>query len=266
MADQDELLTVEVRRKAGTTKYSARPESEFSAETIWRYMDFAKFVSFMHKGLWFSRCDQLDDPWEANTEIRPYIPPSQPNAGEVLMGMVSEHETRRILSRHLFVSCWHRSTEESVAMWKIYGMRAGVAIRSTTDRFRRSLKLPELDPDQFRCDPVEYGPGILVDHSQSIPLSIDSYPRHAFFKRPYFKSEQEWRAVLYDERHPGLRDTEEQMGQFIAVEHNELVESVCVDPVAPPYFRPAVQEAILRFGFLWEVQPSEIVTKPPGRS
>ena len=244
------------------------PESDLAAEPIWRYMDFAKFVSFMHKGLWFSRCDKLDDPWEAYVEIQQYFPPWVPTAQELVCSMVSEHEARRNLPQHLFVSCWHRSAQESVAMWKIYGMGAGVAIRSTVDRFHRSLRPSDLAPGQFRCDLVDYDPDrrIVDDHSKTIELSIDSYPRHAFFKRLHFRHEEEWRAVLYDERHPDRRDAEEQTGQFIAVEHNELVERVYVDPVAPPYFRPTVQEAILRFGFPWEVQPSEIMAKPPARS
>ena len=91
-------------------------ESDLSAEPIWRYMDFAKFVLFMHKGLWFSRCDQLDDPWEAYTEIRQYFPPLVPTAHEMFLGMISEHEARRNLPEHLFVSCWHRSAEESVTL------------------------------------------------------------------------------------------------------------------------------------------------------
>lgn len=100
---------------------------------IWRYMNFAKFVAMLeYGGLFFSRVDELEDPFEATIPDSSYQQLAA-NMPEYLM----LHSDQRA---YLTVNCWHMNEYESAAMWKLYSDSDDViAIRSTYSRLRRNL-------------------------------------------------------------------------------------------------------------------------------
>src|SRR5687768_8033982 len=86
---------------------------------IWRYMDFTKFVSMLENGgLFFSRLDCLDDPFEG----------SYPRADDELAATkysptvraASAAFTKMSTRKRIMVNCWHMNEHESAAMWKLY--------------------------------------------------------------------------------------------------------------------------------------------------
>ena len=85
---------------------------------IWRYMDALKFMSMLeNRSLWFSRADLVDDPREGEFTHaeRHHLKGLGDTDAERLISLFQE--TRR----QSFVSCWHASGIESMAMWKLYG-------------------------------------------------------------------------------------------------------------------------------------------------
>lgn len=106
-------------------KYEVLPPSD---TFVWRYLSLAKLLAmFRARALFLSRADLLEDPFE----------------GTFSEGSIREHEsdwgssenvvalTRWVPCRS-FVSCWHESDIESVALWKIYaGSEGALAIQST---------------------------------------------------------------------------------------------------------------------------------------
>ena len=111
--------------------------------TIWRYMDFTKFVSLVDKSaLFFSRADKLGDPFEgsysrANVNLRP----------TVYKDKIPQDALRRmsgfskILPKFTVINCWHINEYESAALWGLYLKgREGIAIRSTFDCLKGCLK------------------------------------------------------------------------------------------------------------------------------
>jgi hypothetical protein len=101
--------------------------------TLWRYMDFTKFVDLLaRRALWFSRADLLGDPWEG-TYTRANLKKRLAQIGAV--AEPSDEVLRRNLiatERSIYVNCWHMNEGESAAMWKLYlSAREGVAVQST---------------------------------------------------------------------------------------------------------------------------------------
>jgi hypothetical protein len=102
--------------------------------TIWRYLDFTKFVSLLEtQQLYFPRADQFDDPYEgtwSSEGVRWLRNPQQndgfpPHASEKLISFTDQ------MRREMFISCWTASEHESAAMWKLYlKSNEGVAVCS----------------------------------------------------------------------------------------------------------------------------------------
>ena len=100
---------------------------------LWRYMDFTKYMSLLDKGaLFFVRADKLGDPFEGsyskiNIAMRP----------ELYKNEIPEHALQQLADfmyasrRFTMISCWHWSSYESAAMWRLYSReRDGVAIKT----------------------------------------------------------------------------------------------------------------------------------------
>ena len=107
--------------------YQTHPvfETPSRTTTIWRYMSFSKFVWLLAKeSLYFSRLDQHSDAWE---------------------GLLPQNwgtEVKKYARFNLYVNCWHMNSNESDAMWKLYGATTGetVAIKTTVGRLIKALE------------------------------------------------------------------------------------------------------------------------------
>ena len=115
-----------------------RPEGK-----IWRYMDFAKFVSMLaHGGLFFPRADLLGDPFEgsfsrANERLRPSMYPDIKDLDKHFATLGSFLKWSRGWT---MVCCWHMNDTESAAMWKLYAQKGyGIAIQTTYRLLRQAL-------------------------------------------------------------------------------------------------------------------------------
>src|SRR4030066_2211573 len=110
------------------------PPSE-TAIPIWRYMDFTKFVSMLeNQGLFFSRADKLDDPFEGsyslgNKNLRHEVY-KEYKISESAFKTLSQF--RSWVRKWTMVNCWHINTYESAAMWKLYTKsNEAIAVKST---------------------------------------------------------------------------------------------------------------------------------------
>jgi hypothetical protein len=82
------------------------------------------------------------------------------------------------LRKQLFINCWVASETESVPMWKIYGSYdQGIAIKSTVNSFKRSLRGSQVDMLALTVGLVRYyreGPQALFDYNKGVEFSWDS--------------------------------------------------------------------------------------------
>jgi hypothetical protein len=166
-------------------KQSSDPEA-----SIWRYMDFTKFVSLLEtSALFFSRADLLGDPFEGsysreNERMRPLV--YQALSSEEIANL-SAHLSAigRWIRQWTFINCWHMNAHESAGMWKLYAKtNEAIAIKSSFSRLTN-----ELD-GQIYLGLVEY-----IDFQQDwLPEGNTLYPY--VHKRLSFEHEHEVRAVI----------------------------------------------------------------------
>jgi hypothetical protein len=151
---------------------------------IWRYMDFAKFVSLLDKdSLFFVQVKYLDDEGHLDT------PPGS-DLWHYLQNIYETHPRSWWL--YLVVSCWHMSDDEVDNMWGRYIPvgNQGVAIQSRVERLLQSLDCSGLEDVrdgkvnyfELRVEPGPEGAGVEVNY---------------FHRDPAYMLDQEYRVLAH---------------------------------------------------------------------
>lgn len=243
------------------------------SESIWRYMDFAKFVALLKdRAIYFSRTDCLGDHFEGarglverQNEWKEYCLDYYRKAYTNLPGGIKsnksseeiEQEAERLheevaqalkgeLNR-TFVSCWHNNDVESEAIWRIYcqNSTAGIALQTTVGKLYSSL-----DQEKF----VKFGHVKYVDFRKHFSGSYD----RIFWKRKSLSHEAEIRAVY--QYPPGEKC--DIVGVNISIDLENAIERVIVSPFSPPWFSNVLEETMSRFGVKIPVVKSELLEEP----
>jgi hypothetical protein len=239
-------------------------------EQLWRYMDFAKFVSILEqRGIYFARADFLGDAFEGAAGIAErreawdkfYLDFFQnavrtaPNRTVQLSTEEIDREATSLLEQfsfmgehqrtRSFVSCWHSNTGESEALWRLYcpPQTMGVAIKTTAELLTAALT----EETGFKIGHVQY-----VDFRKAFAGIHD----RIFWKRQSLSHEAEVRAVI--ERHRA-RD---QMGITVSVDLEHLLLAIVPSPFAPSWFAALVESTMRRFGIEANVTKSELLSTP----
>jgi hypothetical protein len=234
---------------------------------IWRYLDFARFVSMLeveNGSLHFARVDTLtDDRFEG-------LPPRQAQS-EMLAEWdewtrQQEHEGDRQnfqdfvkcipdalqqARRRVAVNCWHCSEDESAAMWKVYAGNRGIAVQSTVKCLLNSL---QNTTERIRVGLIEYGaPSDWRAYVNARP-SMRTEPWF-MWKRKSFAHEKELRAFVGD---PLCGNALPEFGVTVAVPLQTLIQSIVVAPTAPPWCGDLVRQVCDRYGLHVKVEDSNL--------
>ncbi|MFT3838874.1 MAG: DUF2971 domain-containing protein [Myxococcaceae bacterium] len=201
--------------------------------TLWRFMDFTKYVAMLREGaLYFTRADQLPDPYEGRRE-----------AGRLLQ----EPQEDDRLHRSVFLSCWHQNEKESAAMWRIYlGSDEGVAIKTSVEQLRHSLAAT---PVRLHVGKVAY-----LDEPPERD-ELDPF----FTKRQSFDYERELRVLWRSERESDER------GRYLPADLEALVSQVVVPPGASHWFEDLVRSVTGKYGYNFTVGASSTLQAPSPR-
>lgn len=151
------------------------------------------------------------------------------------------------LRKTVLVNSWHMNKYESAAMWDLYASRnAGIAIQSTYERLKKSLK----DTADVQIGVINY-----MDYvNDDMPPGIYS---KFFIKRNSFKHENELRAAIFlsytDIYRPGkivkkkdyttrsyIFKKKKAQGRYIDVELDTLIEKIYISPLSQPWFKDTV--------------------------
>ena len=252
-----------------TAHYDEHPvfeQPENPDATLWRYLDFTKFVSLLDtRRLFFARADTFEDAFEGsysrfNVAARPEVYKTAP--AEMVAGL---ERVNRETRRWVFVNCWNMSEGESAALWGLYvPPTGGVAIRSTfrrlTEAFGPMDPLPEKDPT----------PRAYVGKVQYADYEHDWIPEGNLFhpfvhKRQSFDFEHEVRGVI--QRIPTRGDEidftqEPPMGLNVAIDLGRLVEAIHISPTAPSWFADLVASVVRRYDCDAELVRSSLADDP----
>jgi len=206
---------------------------------IWRYMDFSKFVSLLEeKALYFSNVKNFqDDPYEGSI--------TKATIEKIKNTPVGQHNLQVFdKGRELiYVSSWHLSEYESVAMWRQYANSGiGIAIQSTVQRMKEAFSNTERS---ISIGKINYE----IDYnSQEIKeLNVFVWALH---KRKHFKADEEVRALFLD--------TSMQQGHLVPVNLERLIEKIIISPNSPQWHYELINKLLIRYGIVKKAEYSEI--------
>lgn len=236
------------------------PEDEEDDTPIWRYMDLGKFLSLIQTTqLWFSHTSKFDDPYEGR-----YSKEAAEEIQREKLGIeeLSEEDTGFFMEDDAddYVSCWNRKENQSVALWELYNEgNDGVAIKTTVDKLKRSVGLPEDEIDhQMEFGKVKYH--VTGDEPRGYYAPI-------FTKRDIFEFEKEYRAVLTVFDPLGDVDIEgvkivPDVGIGLEVDLNTLINEVHISPGASSYVVDVVERLQRDYGPDFSIEKSTVFDHP----
>ena len=227
--------------------------------TLWRCMDFTKFVSLLEtQSLYFARADRLGDPFDgsysrANTALRPAL--YEWKLPDADWGRLWSFF--KAMRQFTLINCWHESDHESAAMWRLYSREHdGIAVKTNFRSLTRS----------FTCgDVIHIGKVDYVDYNTTfIPEGNSFYPYP--HKRQSFEHEREVRAITLKIPDGGVSlDMPQETGatgSYCAVDLSLLIEEVIVAPYADSWFLELVQAVAVRYGLTAPVSRSGLSESP----
>ena len=235
---------------------------------IWRYLDFAKFVSMLdNRTLFFARADKLGDPFEGsysklNIKLRKETHDKIPEQKWKELSAIHEK-----LKRFVLINCWSMGDCESDILWKYYlKSEYGVAVQSTFKRLAKSFgKGMQIQNDHVFIGVVRY-----TDHETQWISERNFF--YAFLnKMRNFAYENELRAIITripqkttsaGELQADLESEICEVGISVPVDLNILVERIIVSPSAQVWFNDLVKSLMTKCSLNKEVLPSALVGTP----
>ena len=215
---------------------------------FWRYMSFAQLLDVVHRSkLWLARLDQLEDRYEGTTSQATFdgIREDNPDTASDLIAIHARCDESIRLST--YVNCWHASSGESMAMWKIYGGRnQGVAVKTTAANLKRALQ-----PDRRNIG-MAY---VRYEDYAVRRFGENSDAQRAVSKQSAYAFEQEVRVIMVqtDRLHKlmagsGNLPKDFPTGASVDVLPQEFIETVYVSPFSDLWFSNIVASVLRKYG------------------
>jgi hypothetical protein len=228
-------------------------------QKIWRYMDFACFVSFLiTSSLFFRRADKFKDTLEGSysrfnikSRGKVYKEWDEENR-DIALQQMSDAQTR--IRSYIYINCWHINTRESSAMWDAYSSSAaGIALQSTVCRLKAEMKASSRQ--------IHIGEVHCIDYDETwMPEGNLFWPY--VHKDESFRHENELRCVYADFPNFGEHGKpESEFGLEIQCDLNNLVESIYIAPYAPDWFKEMVSALVTKYGVDFRVSQSKMSLK-----
>lgn len=234
----------------------AKVSQNLSDRTVlWRYLDAAKFLHLLHtQTLFFARGDQFEDKYEGafTRSIKHAIESSYQN-NEIAF---SYDEFKKRLRERVFINCWRKSSNDSMAMWNLYGRSsAAVAITTTVGQLRNAIDEAKLHP-RVSITEVEY-----VKHWRDPQLKISPYSNVFAYKLVAYDFEQEVR-VLIDRFDEEFDSPVPETGMPVGISLKTLLRSIVVSPEAEPWFLELVEGVVKKYDVAVSVHRSKLAFEP----
>lgn len=237
--------------------YANQKQPDDVNATVWRYMDFAKFVSLLEsQSLFFCRLDLLGDSFEG-TVTKPHydafcslpIEPQDRSSKEYL---------DQLNRTYVFASCWHLSDYENAALWKIYGLHnKSVAVKTAYSKLR-SIPCAKVGL-------IEY-----IDHNAA-GLDVPVAEAFDMRKRHCFSHEREVRALVWKQNVNHVMIEGEPYAEFVPntipgipinVNLQDFLGGIVIHPEAEEWFIDLIAKLLKRYGLDIPVSKSELAAEP----
>ena len=171
------------------------------------------------------------------------------------------------LRRFTLISCWHESSHESEAMWKVYASaNSGIAIKTNFHAFVESF----ITDEQIHIGQVKY-----IDYDNE-NIAEDDLLSPYLHKRKSFEHEREVRAIIQhvppeasSENLPNFLSSELptwpdicDIGIYHDVDLNTLIQEVVVDPYAPDWLLELINSVSIRYDLQAPINKSDLAALP----
>lgn len=245
-------------------------------QSIWRYMDLAKFLSLVDsRSLFFTSIKKLceQDPYEGSytsvyKSLGSFEWTTAPDSVTRALGIESElmwkhfqHQTQ-VLQTHarklhgtVCVNCWHLQEHESAAMWSQYARdHQGIAVVSTVGRL--------IDSVAAHSEHIMIGKVKYLDYNRDF-VNIHNMFNPFMAKRRSFDHEHELRALM-------CPDLDMKSGPYpdhgngvaVPIDLNALIETILVGPTAPQWVISLVESIMRKYDLDKPVWQSSLLTAP----
>ena len=244
--------------------------------SLWRYMDFSKFVDLLFSGeLHFARSDLLGDPFEGA------LPETHAKAWDALLqASLDENRAERLptgwadlsheqiiefgnmqtragrqFRQMMFISCWHMNEYESAGMWSLYSKtNESICIQT-----RYNLIAEEL-PDSSYLGVVKY-----INYEHDL-IDLGNIFHRFLHKRKSFEHEREIRSILLSVNgRPPKEDSRiiySNDHARVKVDLSKICESIYVNPNSPRWFANLVEQVVAKAGLRIPVRQSSLARDP----
>lgn len=224
--------------------------------TIWRYIDFTKFVDLLlSKQLFFARSDSFEDPFEGRIRLKDYEKTKQ---------MFSDEE---LTKKFYFLNCWHINENQSDAMWKIFlSTNNGIAIKSTVGNLIKSFE--ETKEDIFiskvyyrEFENITFNEVLFEEQNRTMNGRGGSYNQFNY-KRISFEHEKELRLFHIDMPIPhAIKDgipREPLTHKKLDINLECLINEIVVAPFADDWFKDLVKQIVEKLNYNFSISKSEL--------
>jgi hypothetical protein len=212
-------------------------------------MDVPKFLSLLSTSeLWLARSNTLKDKREGSfsREMKDELNVIYENLksegkieSESLIKNTFDYE--EFVKNNSYFTCWHKSADDNMVMWEIYGKSENsVAIKTNSSKLKSSFNLENIMKFSLEValDEVEY---LEFDKTPSLQNSRQPF----FIKRPHFFFEKEVRLYIRSREHHSTENS--PPGYKIHVNLNVLLEEVYVHPDAEQWFFEAIVDVVKKY-------------------
>ncbi|MBK7806396.1 MAG: hypothetical protein IPJ51_08865 [Saprospiraceae bacterium] len=226
-----------------------------SNTTIWRYIDFPKFVDLITSNkLFFCRSDNFEDPYEGIFQLRDH------EETKVML------QNQKLTKKFYFLNCWHINEHQSDAMWKIFlNTKNGIAIKSKVGNVIESFKNSQ---DDIYIGKVNYRDfekvsfTDLIFESQNLIKNGHRSINQFNYKRISFEHEKELRLFYIDTPIPHVTKNETPRDplteKYISVDIKKLINEIVIAPFADIWFQKMVKRLLQNLGLHFEIIQSNL--------
>ncbi len=191
---------------------------------LWRYIQRDKlFLLLKSSNLYFCRADyfQKEDIFEGTYPKLEYEYQCRRDDGKETSRRLYE-----IASKDTFISCWHLSEYESLAMWKLYAKdEKGIAIQTNLADFKDSFENSDRSIFAGKVDYIDYETDTFYKESGHNYFAMNLFSLF-IHKRKIYSYENEYRAICKDPK------GSEMNGVFIKVNLYKLIHQIYLSPYA----------------------------------
>lgn len=223
--------------------------------TIWRYLDFEKFMDLIIRNqLFMTRSDKFEDPFEGVLKLK-----DEEDS--------DFHKLQIETKKFYFLSCWHINENQSDAMWKCFlKTNNGLAIKTTVNRLKKSI--------ENTIEDIYIGKIYYRDFKKTTFFELMREEQNLLFngrggtvnphcyKRMDFEHEKELRLHFIDSPIPHLTKNVEKKEPLefkrININIQDLIYELVISPFSDEWFKSLVEDILVKVGLDIKVTKSEM--------